>query len=188
MSAKDSPPPVRNSELPPLHRMDWPEFERFTQDILYEEPDIATSDLYGVSGGPTDRGADVIAHVRDSDQIDIGSCKCYEEATATKIKKWSDEFLNHWDSHWKHQNVRRFVLATAATNLSKRDIRDQIAEETRRFKNDFGLSYELWGPNSFKQKLRNLRALVSSYLNEAWAEAICGRAASGVIATKDASI
>ena len=167
--------------------MDWPEFERFTQDILYEEPDIATSDLYGVSGGPTDRGADVIAHVRDSDQIDIGSCKCYEEATATKIKKWSDEFLNHWDSHWKHQNVRRFVLATAATNLSKRDIRDQIAEETRRFKNDFGLSYELWGPNSFKQKLRNLRALVSSYLNEAWAEAICGRAASGVIATKATS-
>lgn len=184
MSTKDTAPPIRNSQPPPLHEMDWQEFQRFTTDVLGEEKDVATSSEYALPGPKTDRGADVIAHLKDSEKIDIGSCKRYQTTTATKIKKWSDEFLSHWDSHWKDRNVRRFVLATSATNLIERDIRDQIAEETNRFKTQYGIAYELWGPVDFRRKLRNHRAIASSYLGEFWADAICGRIGDASIATK----
>lgn len=164
--------------------MDWQEFQRFTTDVLAEEAGIATSSEYATPGPKTDRGADVIAHLSDSDNIDIGSCKRYQKTTATKIKQWSDEFLAHWDDHWNHQNIRRFVLATTATNLIEREIRDQIAEETRRFKSEYGISYELWGPIDFRKKLRNHRVIASRYLTEAWADAICGRVSDGPITTK----
>lgn len=185
MSITDSAPPIRNSQPPPLHEMDWQEFQRFTTDVLGEEKDIATSSEYATPGPITDRGADVIAYLKDSEKIDIGSCKRYQTTTAAKIKKWSDEFLNHWDSHWKYQKVRRFVLATSATNLIEREICDQIVEETNRFKTQYGIAYELWGPTDFRRKLRNHRAIASSYLGESWADAICGRIGGGTIATKD---
>jgi hypothetical protein len=83
--------------------------------VYSQEPGIATSSEYGL-GGQGDRGADVIAYVQGSHEIEVASCKRRQTAKETDLSTWSDEFLDHWENHWKDQGVRRFVLAASAAH------------------------------------------------------------------------
>lgn len=173
--ASEPPLPSLDPSIPPrFHEMDEYKFQRFVTDLYSYEPDIATSDEYG-QRGQSDDGADVIARRNGDDGQEVASCKCYERTSATLIRQWSDEFLEHWNDHWRTEDIRRFVLATAAINIASRTIQDQISRERARFA-DLGILYEVWGPATLVTKVRPHRAVAITYLNAFWADQICGPA------------
>lgn len=175
MTISEPTAPIHDSDPPPFHQLDWPRFERLIVDLFQEEDGISYSELHGTPGPQTDFGVDVLARRADGSGIELGSCKRYQNATAAKIAKWSTEMLDHWDDRWSKRNVRRFVLATSATNLAKIDIQDQIDLEVERFA-QLGVRYEVWGPAQLVRKLRPHRLLTAGYLKEHWANSICGPA------------
>lgn len=168
----DLDPPGINPTLPPdFHNMGEYDFQRLVTDLLFYEADVVSSDEHGLRGNADD-GADMLAPLRGGGQI-AGSCKRYPTTSAGKIKDWSDEFLEHWDERWKMENIRRFVLATSATNVASAGVQQQIAVERRRFAN-LGVEYEVWSPVTLTNKLRPHRALAVNYLREDWAVRVCG--------------
>jgi hypothetical protein len=173
--ASEPPLPALDPSLPPrFHEMDEYKFQRFVTDLYAYEPDIATSDEYG-QRGHSDDGADVIARRNGGDGQEVASCKRYERTSAPLIRQWSDEFLEHWDDHWRTEDIRRFVLATTAVNTASRTVQDQISRERARFA-DLGMLYEVWGPATLVVKVRPYRAVAVTYLNAFWADQICGPA------------
>lgn len=172
MSANELSPRVEPSLPPPMHELDWQKFERLTIDLFGLEPDIATSEGYGVSG-QSDFGVDVLARRGGGDGTEAASCKRRETIKATDLAAWSNDVLTHWDSRWRGHDFRRFVLATTATNTDDRGIQDQVTRECDRF-GRVGVAYELWGPRQFAAKLRPQRALAMTYVGEAWARSLCG--------------
>ena len=155
-----------------MHEMGEYRFQRFVTDLVGYEPDIATSSEYGLRG-QADYGADVVAQRTGGDGHEVASCKCYEQTSARQIREWSDEFLDHWEEHWRDQDIRRFVLAVAATNSSSQSVQEQARVERARFK-ALGLIYEIWGPTTLVRKVRPHRTVAATYLTEAWATIICG--------------
>lgn len=180
--ASEPPLPSTDSTLPPrFHEMGEYRFQRFVTDLFGYEPDIATSTEYGVRG-QADDGVDVIARRNGGDGQEAGSCKCYERTSASQIRDWSDEFLEHWDGHWKGEDIRRFVLATTALNAASRTVQDQVTRERERFA-ALGVTYEMWGPTTLVTKVRPHRAVATTYLGPYWAEQICGPVAESGLAT-----
>jgi len=174
--------PSTDSTLPPrFHEMGEYRFQRFVTDLFGYEPDIATSTEYGVRG-QADDGVDVIARRNGGDGQEAGSCKCYERTSASQIRDWSDEFLEHWEGHWKGEDIRRFVLATTALNAASRTVQDQVTRERERFA-ALGVTYEMWGPTTLVAKVRPYRAVATTYLGPYWAEQLCGPVAEPGIAT-----
>jgi hypothetical protein len=174
--------PVEQTLPPPLHEMDWQRFERMTVDLYLYEPNIATSDPYG-KNGQSQFGIDVIARRTNGAGIEVVSCKSRaQDIKAGDLVKWSTDFIKHWDARWKNRRVRRFVLATSATNTHEREIQDQIDAEIERFR-PFGVDYELWSPKQFAAKFRPQRALAFLYLRDPWATIICGATAEPGVAT-----
>jgi hypothetical protein len=163
-------PPVDVTNPPPLHDMDWQRFERLTVAIYAQEDGIATSDDYGLLG-QSDHGVDVIAR-RAADGEEVASCKLRTLISDKNLADWSDEFFDHWDDHWKQRGIRRFVLATTATNTGDRKIQDQVSAERQRF-DKLGIVYELWGPLQFAQKLSRHRDITARYLSPGWADILC---------------
>lgn len=170
--ASAAPLPSVDPTIPPrFHEIGEYKFQRLVTELLALEPEITTSDEYG-QRGQEDFGADIIARRRGGDK-EIGSCKCTQTTSPAKVRDWSDEFLDHWDDHWKDQNIRRFVLATAAENVAHRKVQDQVSEEIKRFA-ALGIDYELWGPAAMVAKIRPHRNIAATYLEEYWATRICG--------------
>ncbi|WDA37023.1 hypothetical protein [Sphingobium sp. YC-XJ3] len=163
-------PPLRNSDPPPFHQLDWQEFERFTVDLLREQDGVISSSLHGVSG-QSDFGVDVIAE-RSDGTFELASCKCYVSASPQELAKWCDEFLNHWDSRWSSWKIRRFILVIAATNLAGIKHVDQLKVERKRFA-DRGIAFETWAPGELRHLLRPHRRLAADYLQDVWADRIC---------------
>jgi hypothetical protein len=166
------PPPVHDADLPAFAQVDWPRFELMAADLLQEEDGVVNVQLHGTPGPQTDHGVDAIGFHADG-SVDLVSCKRYPTTSGTKLAKWSQEMLDHWDSRWSGFRVRRFIIATAATNLAKIENIDQISSEGDRFR-AIGIRYEAWGPHRLKQKLRPHRQLTANYLGSGWADIICG--------------
>jgi len=171
MTSKLDPPGINPTLPPDFHNMGEYDFQRLVTDLLFYEADVANSDEHGLRGNADD-GADMLAPLRGGGQI-VGSCKRYPTTSAGKIKDWSDEFLEHWDERWKKEEIRRFVLATSATNVASAGVQKQIADERRRFA-ALGVEYEVWSPVTLTNKLRPHRALALNYLNDEWAVRVCG--------------
>lgn len=169
-----------------MHEIGEYRFQRFVTELMGYEPDIATSDEYGTRG-QEDFGADVIARRNGADGQEVASCKCYERTSATQLRDWSDEFLEHWDDHWKLQGIRRFVLATTASNSGSRSVQDQVTAERDRFAR-IGVEYEMWGPPALVRKVRPYRAIARTYLGEFWETQICGPRTEQGLATSTSSV
>lgn len=171
MTADLGPPGINPSLPPDFHNMGEYDFQRLVTDLLFYEADVVSSDEHGLRGNADD-GADILAPLRGGGQV-AGSCKRYSTTTAAQIEDWSQEFLDHWDDRWKKENVLRFVLATAATNVASERVQKQLAAERRRFAG-LGIEYELWSPVTLTNKLRPHRALAVNYLSDDWAVRVCG--------------
>lgn len=126
-------------------------FEDLSRDLMAEEPGISDARLYG---RPRQKqyGIDVYAERTDESGIEVASCKCYQEVRKGQITTWSDDFLDHWETHWKALGVRRFVLCVAC-DLNSHERRDEIERQKVRF-NRHGVKYEVWTAAKLTRLLR----------------------------------
>ena len=160
---------MRNSDMPPFHRLDWQEFERFTVELLRVQDGVVSSRLHGVHG-QKDYGVDVVAD-RSDGSAELVSCKCYETADPKMLAAWCTEFLSQYERRWSTWIIHRFVLVVAVTNLERTQNAEQLREERARFAK-MGIAFEIWGPGELKHRLRQHRSLASDYLGDAWADRI----------------
>lgn len=103
----------------PFHRMSDDVFEEMCSALLSKEPGIRRADLYG-KPRELQFGIDVLGEHEGDGVIEVVSCKCHSQIRRGDLAKWSDDFLDHWDTHWRSQSPRRFVLAVAADVKSRR--------------------------------------------------------------------
>ncbi|TAL32092.1 MAG: hypothetical protein EPN98_14885 [Phenylobacterium sp.] len=168
------PPPLASKGVIPFHLLNErpKEFERLVRALMENDPSLKNVDLFGIEG-QTQFGVDGVAGRVADNNRDVVSCKCVEEATSAKLKKWSKDFLDHQESQWP--GVKRFILATAAQNITSTKLLDQREAEARRFAN-VGIVYEVWGPEQLTARVRKAgRSVAIQYLHEAWAEALFGK-------------
>ena len=93
-------PPIGAGQPPHLYELDEYTFQNLCRDLLYHEPAISTSDVYGRRGEPQ-LGIDLLAH-REGDGVEVGQCKCYKNFPPSEIRDATDEFLKHWNREsWK---------------------------------------------------------------------------------------
>jgi hypothetical protein len=170
-SSRVIPSPNR-SLPPPFHELDADTFGELSCALYEKESQIRTSDLYRIRG-QKQYGIDVIAHRADGADIEVASCKCYKQIKKGEIRKWSDDFLDHWDDHWKSNHVIRFVLAVSV-DVRAAQLDKEVIIERDRFK-QLGVVYEIWGPRQLQERLRPHPELVSHYLGFEWIERICGQ-------------
>jgi tetratricopeptide (TPR) repeat protein len=168
------PPPLASKGVIPFHLLNErpKEFERLVRALMEDDPSLKNVDLFGIEG-QAQFGVDGVAGRVADNSRDVVSCKCVEEATVAKLKKWSKDFLDHQEKQWP--GVKRFILATAARNITSTKLLDQRETEARRFAN-VGIVYEVWGPEQLTARIRKAgRSVAVQYLHEAWAEALFGK-------------
>lgn len=164
-------PSPNRSKPPAFHELDADAFEEMSCALYEKEPGISKADLYGTKRQPQ-YGIDVIAERTDGDGIEVASCKCHGNVAKGNIPQWSDDFLTHWENHWKVRKVRKFVLIVAsAVNSMQRAA--EIEAEKARFA-VFGVTYEVWGPRQLQEKIRHYPGLVSQYLGTEFIPRLCG--------------
>jgi len=112
-SHKSIAPNPNMGDPPPFNRMADDAFEEMCCALLAKEPNVTSADLFGRPREPQ-FGIDIIGNLEGDDGIVVISCKCYSTIKRGNLPKWSDDFLNHWDTYWQKREVRRFVLAVAA--------------------------------------------------------------------------
>lgn len=186
MKRSEPAAPIHDADRPPFHKLDSARFEQLVVDLLQEEDGIVLAEQHGVSG-QADFGVDAIGWHQDG-TCDLISCKRYAEITPGQLVGWSDEMLKHWAGRWSRHRIRRFILATSATDLRRMQIIDRVSGEFERF-GALGIRYELWGPTKLRAKLVPHRRLAAAYMKEHWADAICGPAVQphrlGVVTVRD---
>lgn len=139
--------------------------------LLDRDPRFRAADLFELRG-LKQYGLDALADIKAGGQVGL-SAKCYERATASDVRDWSTDFLKEWETYWKARDVRIFILAVAAPNITNAANRDQIAKEKARFA-AFGIDYEVWGPEPVYDRLRPHEDLVARFLGDPWRDMIFG--------------
>lgn len=169
---KITPSPNR-SKPPRFQDLDDEVFEELCCALLEREPNITKADLYKSKRQPQ-YGADVIGETSNSDFEYVVSCKVRQTLKKGDIPDFGDEFLKHWETHWKDKNVKEFVLAvTYPTNSDQRE--KEVESEKKRFKK-LGIKYSVWPPRTLLAKVRPHREIAAQYLTDQVAEQICGQA------------
>ena len=164
-------PPVNRSKPPNFHEMPSEAFEALTCALLESEPGTRRTDLFGVQR-QKQYGIDAFGKVADGEIV--ASCKCYKKISKDDFAAWSNDFLNHWESHWKARKVKKFILAVSVPAHSVERLKD-IEREEERFR-QIGVEYEVWSPRQLQEKLRPHRGIVSQFLGEAYVSILCGTA------------
>ena len=175
-------PPVDLSRAPPLHEMNThpKRFEGLTAQLLGLESHLHRATLFGI-GGEAQFGLDAIAERLDGSGFEGASCKCWRSVQPSNLTTWSDEFLKHLEPRWREQPIRRFILVTAAENITQVNVLAQVALERERFK-DVGIEYEVWGPDDVTRRLSGDRPTTQRFLDDVWANRLCGAAPADVAA------
>src|ERR1051325_7395535 len=162
--------PRVHRDLPPfIHEIGWRSFQRLSNELFSHEPDIAKSDEYGVPG-QGQHGVDLLALVKPSG-VEVAQCKCERSFSVRKIRQASKDFLNYW-AHWKKKNVRRFILFVSC-DIDRTELQNEMLRQRGRFAKR-GISYEIWGATTIRNKLRPHRAIARAYFDsEEIVNAIC---------------
>ncbi|MCG8651871.1 MAG: hypothetical protein MI861_18675, partial [Pirellulales bacterium] len=155
---------------PPFHRMADDAFEEMCCALLANEPNIESADLFGRPREPQ-FGIDIIGRRSDGD-TEVISCKCYTVLRKGMLVQWSTDFLEHWDSRWKSENVDQFILATSA-DVKSSERQNEIDIEKARFA-AIGVNYAIWPPRRLQEKLRSHPGLIAQFLGIEWVSKLCG--------------
>ncbi|WP_343699591.1 hypothetical protein [Caulobacter sp.] len=166
-------PSIDRSRAPPYWEMnDHPKrFEKLSAALLYGEAGVVRAALYRVNGA-RQHGIDVWAKRLDGG-LDVVSCKCVRSVKPAQLKTWSKDFLSHWDNRWGPRQVRRFILAIAAENITDEKVELAIEQEAARFE-ALGVDYEIWAIDDLTHRLRSRREIAYQYLDDHWTTLICG--------------
>lgn len=147
------------------------DFEEFCCALLNEFSEINQADLYKAPRQPQ-YGVDVKGELK-SGGLYVISCKVRQTLKKGDLKKFSDEFFDHWETHWKEKRVKQFTLAvTYQTNSQQRE--QEIATEKDRFLK-IGIKYDVWPPRVLDAKAREHKGIATQFLGQEHAERLCGR-------------
>ncbi len=150
-----------------------------SNELFSHEPDGPNSEEYGIPG-QRQRGIDLLAVIKPAG-VDVAQCKCESSFSAAKVRNASDEFFVHWD-YWKDKGVRRFVLFVAC-EVNQTQIQDELLKQRARFAKH-GITYELWGAATLRNKLRPFRSIARAYFDsEEIVAMICGPAVESAATT-----
>lgn len=138
------------------------QFEHFSAAMHEAEPEIRFASLYAPDG-QRQFGVDHLAYRKDG-KIEAGQAKRYKRVTAGNIRTWADDFLNHWDSHWKKKNivVFRFFFACAVKN---RQANDELIVQKGLF-DKLGIELQWSDANNIFRKLPEAKQVVRSFLGQ----------------------
>lgn len=163
--------PRSTRDLTPfIHEIGWRKFQRLSNELFSLEAGISKADEYGIPG-QHQNGIDLLALAKPGG-VEVAQCKCESAFSVRKIRRAADEFFNYWP-HWKDQNVRRFILIVAC-EVDRTELQNEMLSQCARFR-AFGISYEIWGATTIRNKLRPHRTIASNYIDsEEIVNAICG--------------
>ena len=167
-------------EAPPFYQLDEYVFQEMCAALLAREPGISLSEIYGERGQKQD-GIDVLAwHNENSVTVTyVGQCKCYKDFQPQQIEKATDEFFDYWESRWKNENIKKFILFVASEFKTVQRM-NAVNEQRRRFQ-EKGIIYEPWSAKKIREKLRPHPDIIRTYIKEdteTWVRKICGEAVS----------
>lgn len=186
MNAKDEPaepgegevpllkPSLTTGAPPPFHQLSEYTFQDLCREVVAEEPNVSTCNVYGTRG-QKQHGIDILAQRSANDGIDVVQCKCYEQFPPAEIIAASEEFLAHWSTVWSHESVKRFILIVAC-DLIQPKRHAEILRQRKRFQ-EMGIQYEAWSAHDLQTRLRPHPSIVGRYLkseSEHWVKEICG--------------
>lgn len=140
------------------------DFEEAVCFLMTAEPGIEEAQLHNAPR-QDQYGVDVIAGRRNSPYIEVGSCKCYGKVVKGQLAKFSDEFLDHYDTVWRDRKVKRFILAVAC-DLKSKERRAEIAVERERFK-ALKIQYQCWDQRSLTNRGRRHAGFLVDFIGEA---------------------
>jgi len=135
-------------------------FEEICCDLFFDEQRVQNPERYG-RPRQTQFGVDLVADRRDGTGVDALSCKCYKSIKPRELRKFADEFLDHWSTHWAPQAVRRFILCVAC-DLRGHERRAEIQAEKARFK-ALGVQFEVWAQRELSIRLRRSPELARQF-------------------------
>ena len=166
-------PGIISGQDPPFYEMDPILFQRLCRDIFDAESTVSTCNVYGVNG-EGQYGIDLIATRKNTDEIEVGQCKCHKDFPPKKIGEVTNEFFKYWENHWSKHKVKRFILFVAS-GLDTRKRQDEILKQ-RQFFYQYGIEYEVWSATQIRSKLRPHPGIVASYFHSSdhWVKEICG--------------
>jgi len=153
--------------------MGWSEFQDLCREVLAEEPDAATCDLWGIPG-QTQEGADLVLYLRTGGKLEVVQCKCKRKISPSQVNAASQKFLDHLPS-WRKRKVRKFILVVGCS-LDRTELGEEVARQRAAF-GKLKLAYEAWSASTLEQKLRPHAQIVRRYCYppEFWVAKICGQ-------------
>lgn len=149
-------------------------FEQFARALHAAQPEILGTNLYGPDG-QEQFGADHIAfHRTDSTPyVEVGQSKAERRFGQSDIRTAADKFLDHWETHWRDRDVRRFILFVGCA-IKSRQAGDEIINQTQRFA-ALGIQFSVWDSSEIYDHLPGANVAVRTYLGQDWYERIFGK-------------
>lgn len=148
-------------------------FEHFVRALHEAQPNILATHLYGPDG-QTQFGADHVAYHRTdgTPYLEVGQSKAYRRFGRKDVAAAAKAFLDHWETHWRTKDVRRFILFVGCA-IKSREAHDEIIEQTRAFA-ALGVAFAVWDSNSIYDHLGSAPAAVRTHLGQEWYEKLFG--------------
>src|SRR5436190_6600877 len=167
-----SPLPSMNpADPPPFYEFDEIAFQELCRDLFEREENVATCEIYGVSG-QGQYGVDLRATLRGDDHLQVAQCKCWRNLLPSEIEKATNKFLENID-FWRKKKVSRFILMVASP-LDTTQQHDLLDVQRSRFAAE-GITYEAWSSRTLRTRLKDHRDIVFRYTRSIdWVDAICG--------------
>lgn len=162
------PQNINREDPPDFYRMSFTRFEEMTCSLLDKEPNVQRADLYHTRFD-AQYGIDCFGDLDDG--MIVASCKCQKAIKKDEIAKWTQDFLDHWETIWKDRGIKKFILSTAAPTEHRNRLADINAQKARFA--ELGIEYEVWSPRQLQEKLRPHRGLVSQYVGSAFVTTLC---------------
>lgn len=166
-----SPPGPGVASQPHLHELPSEAFEYFSLEVACKQYDgIEQADLFE-KRGVAQYGADFYIDRGSKGQI-IGSCKAHENpGKRVIVDEAAGDFIKHWETYWKNQNVKKFIICLAAD--ARTLVRRRNIEKAKKNVRALGIECEVWTKRNFIDLLRPHPHIVRRYLGFHWVNELC---------------
>jgi hypothetical protein len=144
-------------------------FEDLCCDLLAKEENVDSAQRFGLRGQRQD-GIDIRGYCKDG-TTQLGQCKRYSLFTSDDFAKAIKVFRNAHQL-WADWHVQRFIIFVASS-VRERKLQDAFQKERQKFGAE-GISLELWGDDTLRQRLRDRRFIAEKYFAGESLREICG--------------
>lgn len=165
--------PENPSDEHDFHVLGSRRFEHLVRALHEAQPDIFATHLYGPDG-QTQFGADHVAYHRSHPApfLEVGQSKACRRFVAGDLRKAAKEFTDHWETHWRGKDVRRFILFVACA-IKSQSAHDEIVKLTRSFAG-LGVEFAVWDANAIYDRLGAAPGVVRGHLGQGWYSKLFG--------------